>query len=192
MVAPIIEVNYDRLAEMTAGFGRNAERYLRCFVLCSVLLASLFAVTACKGNSAMNTSLAADDSMNQFVNPISEDQLAAFIGQPFPAAATGVAFAGEAALDTLVIARFSLPQDQVEAYLTSLGVTTPLDATYTPFFSDSAPYEQAASWWTPVSDSGKAASARGVYQQVGEKHYKILVLEDGSGMGTIYMQVYNV
>ena len=93
----------------------------------------------------------------------------------------------------MVIARFSLPQDQVEAYLTSLGVTTPLEATYTPFFSDSAPYdEQAASWWTPVSDSGKAASARGVYQQVGEKHYKVLMLEDGSGMATIYMQVYNV
>ena len=140
----------------------------------------------------MNTPPAADDFMNQFVTPLSEDQLIAFIGQPFPAAATGVAFAGEAALDTMEIARFSLPQDQVEAYLTSLGVTTPLEATYTPFFSDSARYEQAASWWTPVSDSGKSASARGVYQQVGEKHYKVLMLEDGSGMATVYLQVYNV
>lgn len=167
-------------------------RRLCCFTFYGVLLVSLLVITACKGTPAVNTPLATSDPMEQLTSKMNKQQLSAFIGQPFPSTVTNLVYEGEAALDTMVIARFSLPRDQVEAYLTSLGVTEPLAATYTPFFSDSAPYEQAASWWTPVSDSGKAASARGVYQQVGEKHYKILVLEDGSGMGTIYMQVYNV
>lgn len=140
----------------------------------------------------MSTPLASDrDPLQSLTEPLSQEQAVAFIGLPFPPSASDIYLAGEAALDTMVIARFDAPQPDLAAWLAGLGVTSPLDPGYSPFFSADPPYRDAASWWMPPVAGDTADNFSGLYQQVGSKHYKVLVVGSQKGQVTVYLQVYN-
>lgn len=130
------------------------------------------------------------DPLAPLIETFSSEQTAEFIGQPFPAAATRVHVAGEAALDTMVIARFDLPTAELDAYLAALGLTEPLEPGHSPFFSADPPYPEAREWWSPPVD-GDSGDFSGLYQQVGDKHYKIVVVSPAPEQMTVYLQVYN-
>ncbi len=92
--------------------------------------------------------------------PLDAQQAAAFIGQPFPAGASGLHVAGESALDTIIVARFDAPRDAVVSWLADLGITEPLKPGYSPFFSSDPPLSEAADWmdqqramWTRMFDA---------------------------------------
>lgn len=129
--------------------------------------------------------------MRILAQPSSPEEVAAFIGAPFPASATGVQTMGEAALDTMVVARFEAPRPDVLAYLAGLGITEPLMRGSSPFFSAGPPYSEAAAWWTPPTSADAADAFSGLYQQVGGKHYKVALVDAGGGRATVYLQVYN-
>jgi hypothetical protein len=140
----------------------------------------------------MITPLASErDPMQSLTETFSQEQAVAFIGQPFPASASEIYLVGEAALDTMVIARFSAPQQDIAAWLAGLGVTTPLDPGYSPFFSTDPPYSEASSWWAPPVAGDMPGDFSGLYQQVGQKHIKVVVVSPEDGAAIVYLQVYN-
>jgi len=154
-------------------------------------LLCLLTFAACVAPPSDRDRAAAPDPMRPLVEPFSPEQAAAFIGQPFPASASGVEVMGEAALDTMVVARFEAPRPDVLAYLADLGITAPLTLGSSPFFSTDPPFAAAAGWWAPPTAADTAGDFSGLYQQVGSKHYKAAVVDAGDGQVTIYLQVYN-
>lgn len=131
------------------------------------------------------------DPMRMLVQPFSPEEVIAFIGAPFPPSATGVQTMGEAALDTMVVARFEAPRPDVLAYLADLGITEPLTPGSSPFFSAGPPYAEAAAWWTPPIAGDKTGNFSGLYQQVGSKHYNVALVDAGGGRAIVYLQVFN-
>lgn len=123
--------------------------------------------------------------------PLYAQQAAAFIGQPFPAGATGLHVTGESALDTIVIARFDAPREDVVAWLADLGITEPLEPGYSPFHSSGPPLPEAADWWAPPAAGDLGSDFSGVHQQIGATYYNIVVRELENGMVRVHLQVYN-
>ncbi|GEM_PF-1983518 len=157
----------------------------------AALLLALILVACVAPPSPDTTRAALRDSMQSLIEPLSQQQAIAFIGQPFPASASGVEVMGEAALDTMVVARFKAPRSDVLAYLADLGIPAPLTPGYSPFFSTDPPFAAAAGWWAPPTTADTAGDFSGLYQQVGSKHTKAAVVDAGDGQVTIYLQVYN-
>lgn len=156
------------------------------------LLLCLVVVTACEATPAMNTPQSSDrDPMQMLTETFSQEQAVAFIGQPFPPGASNLSLMGEAALDTMVIARFDAPRQEIAAYMAELGVTASLQPGYSPFFSADPPFGEAKPWWTPPIAGDLAGDFSGLYQQVGQKHIKVVVVGPESGAATVYLQVYN-
>ena len=159
-----------------------------------LLLALLLLIGAAAGCGQWrdrSTPPAAARSDDMPTETFSHEQVIAFIGQPFPANAGEIHTAGEAALDTMVIARFDAPRQDIAAWLAGLGVTTPLEPGYSPFFSADQPFSDAASWWAPPVASETPGGFSGLYQQVGQKHFKVAVVGPENGVATVYLQVYN-
>lgn len=129
--------------------------------------------------------------MQSLTETFSQEQAVAFIGHPFPPSASDISLMGEAALDTMVIARFDAPLQDIAAYLAELGVTTPLEPGYSPFFSADPPFSDAASWWAPPVAGASPGDFSGLYQQVGQKHFKVAVVGPESSVATVFLQVYN-
>ncbi|QLQ06629.1 MAG: hypothetical protein HZY76_11660 [Anaerolineae bacterium] len=91
------------------------------------LLLSLLSLTACAATPTPDARREIlPDPMRMLVQPFSPEEVIAFIGAPFPPSATGVQTMGEAALDTMVVARFEAPRSDVLTYLAGLGITEPL------------------------------------------------------------------
>lgn len=149
------------------------------------------AAAGCGQWTEHSTPPAAARSDGMLAETFSQEQVVAFIGRPFPASAGEIHTAGEAALDTMVIARFDAPRQDVAAWLAGLGVTAPLEPGYSPFFSADAPFSDAASWWAPPVAGETPGGFSGLYQQVGQKHFKVAVTGPESGPVTVYLQVYN-
>lgn len=140
----------------------------------------------------MNTPQPTDrDPLQLLTEAFSQEQAVAFIGQPFPSSASDISLMGEAALDTMIIARFDASLQDIAAYLADLGITRSLEPGYSPFFSADPPFSEAASWWAPPIAGEKTGDFSGLYQQVGQKHYKVVVLGAEGEMATVYLQVYN-
>lgn len=114
----------------------------------------------------------------------------AFVGVPFPDTASDVRIAGESALDTMVIARFELPEEDLYRFLDELGITEPLTPGNTVFFPD-APLQEAESWWQVPDFGNTSAKYMSVYQRIDTKSYKILAAEQDTGLLTVTMQVFN-
>lgn len=123
--------------------------------------------------------------------PLDAQQAAAFIGQPFPAGASGLHVAGESALDTIIVARFDAPRDAVVSWLADLGITEPLKPGYSPFFSSDPPLSEAADWWeAPAADSTETEYS-GLYQQVEAKYYSVVVTPLENGLVRVHLGVHN-
>lgn len=131
------------------------------------------------------------ESMEMLTQSLNREQAIDFVGHPFPSSAQDIHLLGEAALDTTVIARFDTPRQDVRAYLSNLGVTAPLELNYSPFFSPDPPFAGAASWWAPPVAGDTSGNFSGLYQQVGQKHFKVVVVGPENGTVTVYLQVYN-
>lgn len=131
----------------------------------------------------------------RFDEPLTEtfgqEQAADFIGQPFPTGATGLHVTGESALDTIVIARFDAPREDVVAWLADLGITEPLEPGYSPFYSSDPLLPGTADWWAPPAAGDLGSDFSGVHQQIGAKYYNIAVRELENGMVRVHLQVYN-
>lgn len=161
-------------------------------VMAQLLVLSILALSACEATPTMNTPHATlSDPMEPLTETFSSEKAVAFIGQPFPASASNIYIAGEAALDTMVIARFDAPHQDVLTYLADLGVTSSLTPGSSSFFSSDTPYREAASWWSPPTAADTSGAFSGVYQQVGSKHYKVVIVDAQNGQATVYLQVYN-
>jgi hypothetical protein len=52
-------------------------------------------------------------------------------------------------------------------------------------------FSEASSWWAPPVAGDTAGDFSGLYQPVGSKHYKAVVIGSQSGRVTVYIQVYN-
>lgn len=131
------------------------------------------------------------DPLRGLAQPFNQQEIMAFVGQPLPGSATNVHLLGEAALDTMVIVRFDLPRTHLPGYLTALGLTLPLSANYTPFFSASPPLKEAADWWLPPNAEIATGTFDGADQQIGPKHYKVIVVNPDAAIVTVYLQVFN-
>ncbi len=159
--------------------------------LVSWLLMALL-LTACEVTPTMQAPQETPtDPLRGLVQPLNQQAIIAFIGQPLPASATNVHATGEAALDTMVLVRFDLPRTDVAAYLAALGVTQPLAVGYTPFFSATAPLKEAADWWLPPNAEAATGAFSGADQQIGSKHYKVIVVNPDATIVTVYLQVFN-
>lgn len=115
------------------------------------------------------------------------------MGFAIPAEATNVYTQGEAALDTMVIARFDLPTSDLDAWLPTLPITEALHTKETLFATQHAPYPEAEAWWQLDTLNLQRDQYRYVYQFVNSKSYKILVvqLQPSDQLLTIYLQVFN-
>lgn len=131
------------------------------------------------------------DPMRMLVQSFSPEEVIAFIGQPFPPSASEIHLMGEAALDTVVIARFDIPRQDIAPWLAGLGVTAALEPAYSPFFSTRPPFGEASSWWAPPIAGDKTGNFSGLYQQVGSKQYEVVVVEAEGDQVTVYLQVFN-
>lgn len=157
-------------------------------ILIAVVLVGLVALVVA-GYLALRS--AADSFLLGMTQTLDEAEVAAFIGAPFPESATGVATAGESALDTIVVARFEAPLPDVLAYLDGLGLTGPLQPGYSPFFSSESLIKGTEAWWSPPAVGDTTGNFSGLYQQSGPKYYNIVVVDSGGGRATVYMQVFN-
>lgn len=132
-----------------------------------------------------------DNPMTNLSQTFSRAEVEAFIGAPIPDSAADVHTAGEAALDTMVIARFDLPQSDLQPLLDNLGVSSALSSGYTPFFSSSPPYGEAADWWQVPEPNSTGTAYAGVNQPIDGKVYNVLVINPDADIVTVYMQVFN-
>lgn len=157
-----------------------------------VLALSLFTVfTACEASDPMDTNQATfEAAMQGLTHQFDRAEVEAFIGVPFPDTATDVNTAGESALDTMVIAHFELPGEDLDLYLRELGITESLTPGNTVFFPD-APFRDAEAWWQVPEFGTTAAEYRSVYQRIDMKSYKILVEEHDAGVVAVTIQVFN-
>lgn len=123
--------------------------------------------------------------------PFGEQEAIAFIGSPLPAGATEVHVTGESALDTIVLARFDAPAEEVTTWLAELGLTGSLELGYSPFYTSDPPLGEAADWWeAPAADSTETEYS-GLYQQVGAKYYSVVVTPLENGLVRVHLLVHN-
>ena len=123
--------------------------------------------------------------------PFGEQEAIAFIGSPLPAGATDVHVTGESALDTIVLARFDAPREDVVAWLAELGLTESLEPGYSPFYSSGPSLREAANWReAPPADSTEVDYS-GLYQQVGAKYYSVVVTPLENGLVRVHLLVHN-
>ncbi len=156
------------------------------------LLLSLLSLAACAATPTPDARREIlPDPMRMLVQPFSPEEVIAFIGQPFPPSASEIHLMGEAALDTVVIARFDIPRQDIAPWLAGLGVTAALEPAYSPFFSTRPPFGEASSWWAPPIAGDKTGNFSGLYQQVGSKQYEVVVVEAEGDQVTVYLQVFN-
>ena len=123
--------------------------------------------------------------------PFGEQDAIAFIGSPLPAGATEVHVTGESALDTIVLVRFDAPMEEVTAWLAELGLTEPLEAGYSPFFSSGPALSEAADWWEPAAADSTGIDYSGLYQQVGAKYYSVVVTPLENGLVRVHLLAHN-
>lgn len=121
-------------------------------------------------------------------SPLNEQEIIRFVGAPLPESASQVEMWGEAALDTMVILRFEMDANDVEAYLASLSLNDVLREGYTPFTNANAPY--SVDWWDVDTSALSQNAYRGLRGQNGNKFYNVLVISTGE-MTTLYIQVFN-
>lgn len=162
-----------------------------------VVLAVLFVFAALIGAACSNSRSERTPEQDGRVpfdflsQPFGEQEAIDFIGRPLPAGATDVHVTGEAALDTIVVARFDAPQDDVTAWLADLGITEPLEPGYSPFYSSGPLLPEAADWWAPPAAGSTTAEFSGVYQQIGAKYYYIVATDLEDGRVRVHLQVHN-
>ncbi|MFZ2361530.1 MAG: hypothetical protein WA040_19470 [Anaerolineae bacterium] len=169
---------------MNAQFHHRGRRLL-------VVLALLSAVAMSCGQSQDRQPSPAPRFDELLAETFSHEQVVAFIGQPFPPGASELHAAGEAALDTMVIARFDAPGQETATWLAEIGVSAPPQAGFSPFFSIDPPLSAAKDWWAPPIAGTTAGDFRGISQQVGQKHFNVVVIWSESDQVTVYLQVYN-
>ncbi|XSG74995.1 hypothetical protein ACP8Y2_22760 [Herpetosiphon llansteffanensis] len=132
-------------------------------------------------------------ALRDLSSSLSRAEIEQFMGFTIPAEATNVHTQGEAALDTMVIARFDLPAAALDAWLTTLPITEPLQHTPDLFASLPAPYPEAKPWWQLDTLNLQPEQYRYAYQFINGKSYQILVvqLQPSDQLLTIYLQVFN-
>ncbi|PKO23707.1 MAG: hypothetical protein CVU38_02435 [Chloroflexi bacterium HGW-Chloroflexi-1] len=143
-------INCSKLTGSDTGQLANAHRPLSsCTAIrVALFLIALVALTACEASPNMKKpETQTFDPMRFLTQQFDRKAVEQCIGQPMPASATEIHTMGEAALDTMVIARFNLPSSDLAAYLAALGVTEPLAPGDTPFLSTEAPFADATDWW---------------------------------------------
>lgn len=151
----------------------------------------LLTIIGCEVSNTMETDANSrtDDPIDGLSDTLTPDEVVSFIGHPFPDSATNLQMAGEAALDTLTIARFDLPEADLQPYLADLGVTAPLTEGYAAAGSAS-PTSDSDAWWQPPA-IGSEGDYRGVYQQIEGKSYNITVVDSGTpDIVTVFLQVF--
>jgi len=157
--------------------------------LCALGLAM---VSACAEARPTSTPVRSErNPLESLTEVFSTQEAVDFIGLPFPSGATELHVAGVAALDTMVIARFDAPRQEVVSWLAELGITTPLEPGHSPFYSAVPPLHQASSWWGPPTVGATSGDFSGVYQQVGPTHFNVVLEEVGNGIVTVHFQVFN-
>lgn len=149
-----------------------------------LLLLTLVWLTACQ------TATPVADPLRGLSQPLNIAEIEAFIGAPFPAQATNLQTAGEAALDTMVIARLDLPEALLTPFLEQLGTEEPLEVGYTPFPSTAPPYPEAEPWWD-VPPIQSALGYQGLSFEHDGKFFHLLVIPLDANTVTLYLQVFN-
>ena len=152
---------------------------------------SMFGVACSDSRSTRESDPGGRDPLDFLSQPFDEQEAIDFIGSPLPAGATGLHIAGESALDTIVVARFDAPQDDVTTWMADLGITEPLEPGHSPFYSADPPLAEAADWWAPPAAGSTTAEFSGVYQQIGAKYYYIVATELEDGRVRVHLQVHN-
>lgn len=167
----------------------GATRVAVLAVLCALGLAL---ISVCAGSRIVG---APDRSgrtpLDALTKTFDAQEVVAFIGQPFPAGATDLHVTGESALDTIVIARFDAPREDIVAWLADLGITEPLVPGYSPFFSSDPPLDEAAGWWEPAAAGSEPPDYDGVYQRVSQKTFNVVVTPLENGLVRVHLQVFN-
>jgi len=136
--------------------------------------------------------LAACDGMGMIRSiPVNRVEVESFIGARIPFDAANIYTAGEAALETIVLARFDLPQDELVDFLTDLGASRTLNPDLFPFDSADAPIPEAADWWQ-LPQSGAGAYSGLAQALPNDRHLLLLALPDAVGERvTIFLQMHS-
>lgn len=167
----------------------GATRVAVLAVLCAL---GLVLISACAGSQPVD---APDRSGRTPLDALTKtfDAQAAvdFIGRPFPAGATELHVTGVAALDTMVVARFDAPPEDVAAWLAELGLTEPLKPGYSPFYSAAPLLSGTADWWAPPAAGSEPPDYDGVYQRVSQKTFNVVVTPLENGLVRVHLQVFN-
>ncbi len=109
-----------------------------------------------------------------------------FIGAPLPTGATDIQFTTRNQYTRIIWLRFSLPVDaNLSAFLTQMGITTPLKTGFTPFPAAN-PQEAAITWWQP----GASTTYSGVYWNAGSKTIEMLVDKTDADKQVVYLRAY--
>lgn len=158
-----------------------------------ILLLLSVALLGCQTRAQPAHDATVEAALRDLSSPLSRAEIEQFMGFAIPAEATNVHTQGEAALDTMVIARFDLPAVALDAWLTTVPITEPLQHTPDLFATLPAPYPEAESWWQLDSLNLQPDQYRYGYQFVNGKSYQILVvqLQPSDQLLTIYLQVFN-
>ncbi|MFD3166672.1 hypothetical protein [Herpetosiphon sp. NSE202] len=158
-----------------------------------ILLLLSVALVGCQTRAQPNHDATVEAALRDLRSPLSRAEIEQFMGFAIPAEATNVHTQGEAALDTMVIARFDLPAVALDAWLTTVPITETLHTKETLFATQHAPYPEAESWWQLDSLNLQPEQYRYGYQFINGKSYQILVvqLQPSDQLLTIYLQVFN-
>lgn len=141
-----------------------------------VILLCLLSLFACKAKS----------DINSLSRELSQEEVEAFIGTPFPATATNLHTSGDQALDTVVFARFDLPQADLAPFLQDLGITSPLEAGFNPFFSSKAP-SGTGEWW----DLPARQEAISGLTQSSTLGFNLAIANPDGDVVTVYLKAFN-
>ncbi|MBM7844138.1 hypothetical protein [Herpetosiphon giganteus] len=158
-----------------------------------ILLLLSVALLGCQSRAQPTHDATVESALRDLSSPLNCAEIEQFMGFAIPAEATNVHTQGEAALDTMVIARFDLPASALDAWLTNVPITEVLHTKETLFATQHAPYPEAEAWWQLDTLNLQPEQYRYVYQFVNGKSYKILVvqLQPSDQLLTIYLQVFN-
>lgn len=112
--------------------------------------------------------------------------LEAFIGAPLPAGTVNLRYETEGGIDRIVIARFSAPADEIDAFVAALGFTEmPIAGGVT---SSGPGISPPPDWW----DAEALPATISLEQQIGSQHYQIVIEDSDGAMREVYLQSFTM
>lgn len=115
----------------------------------------------------------------------SQAEVEAFIGAPLPADARDLQAATTTGIDTLMIVRFDMPADQVDAFVSALGFTVEGRLNVPPW---AASAHDEVTWWRPYDTESYTS-----YEElIDGRGYQLVIVPQSDDRVVVYLEVFTL